>query len=201
MDENDTVKLFAVCYGVDSPVNKTILTFGSLIALAALSGCSGFAANNNKLGNAKPQLVAEPDPTSLMIADAADRATRALESLAAVEQVRTPSAAAAAAVVPNAPPELQKAVTFTWAGPVEDVVRDMAARAGYSFRTVGDQPPTPVLVNLNIYNEPMIQVLRDVGLQMGTRADLRLDANRRSIEIIYAPTVNRPMPGSGSTPG
>lgn len=199
MDENDTVKLLPVCEGVDSPVNKKILTFGSLIALAALAGCSGFA-NNSALKSAKPQLVAEPDPTSLMIADAADRATRALESLAAVEQTRTPGAAAAAAAVPNAPPELQKAVTFTWAGPVEDVVRDMAARAGYSFRTVGDQPPAPIMVNLSIYNEPMIQVLRDVGLQMGTRADLRLDANSRSIEIIYAPTVNRPMPGSGYSP-
>lgn len=182
-------------------MNKKILTFGSLVALAALSGCGGFAANNNALKSAKPQLVAEPDQTSLMIADAADRATRALESLAAVEQTRTPSAAAAAAVVPNAPPELQKAVTFTWSGPVEDVVREIAARAGYTFRTVGDRPPVPVLVNLDIYNEPMIEVLRDIGLQMGTRADLRLDAQSRAVEVIYAPTVNRPMPGSGHSPG
>lgn len=170
-------------------------------AAMILSGCAaGFGGARGK-DMGKPQLVAEPDATSLMIADAADRATRALESLAAVEQVRTPSAAAAAAVIPNAPAELQKAVTFDWSGPAEDVARDLAARAGYTFRTVGDQPPAPILVNLSIYNQPIIEVLRDLGLQMGTRADLKLDGNRRAVEIIYAPTINRPTANSSTTKG
>lgn len=180
-----------------------IRTLGVTLVLAAtltLSACGSFkqavGGGNNGV---KPQLVAEPDQTSLMIADAADRATRALESLAAVENVRVPSAAASAAMVPNAPPELQKAVTFSWSGPVEPVARDMAARAGYTFRTIGDQPPAPILVNLDITNQPMIEVLRDIGLQMGTRADLKLDANRRTVEIIYSPTINAPSPNSSLT--
>jgi defect-in-organelle-trafficking protein DotD len=175
-------------------VNKRILKLLAIFTMLALAGCSW----GNGQSKIKPQLVAEPDPAGLMIADAADRATRALESLAAVEQVRTPSAAAAAAVIPNAPPELQRAVTFSWAGPAEDVARDLAARAGYTFHTVGAQPPAPIMVSLNIYNQPLIQVLRDLGLQMGSRADLKLDANRRTVEIIYAPTVNRPLPNSGA---
>ncbi len=168
-----------------------------LAAAVPLAGCSGL---NNRIDfkKTKPQLVAEPDPSSLMIADAADRATRALESLAAVEQVRTPGAAAAAAMVPNAPPELQRAVTFSFSGPVEDVVRDMGARAGYRYNTVGDQPPTPIIVNLDIYNEPLIEVFRDIGLQMGTRADLKVDANRKTVEVIYAPTYNRPLANSST---
>lgn len=156
-----------------------------MAAALTLSGCTaGYMGQDSK-----PQLVAEPDKSSLMIADAADRATRALESLAAVEQVRTP-AAASAAMVPNAPPELQRAVTLTWAGPVEPVAKDIAARAGYTFRTIGDQPPAPIIVTIDVYNQPMVQVLRDIGLQMGARADLRLDGNSRTVEIIYASTVN-----------
>jgi defect-in-organelle-trafficking protein DotD len=183
---------------VDNFVNKKIARYGCILALAAILPLAGCSGNPLNIKNAKPQLVAEPDKSSLMIADAADRATRALESLAAVEQVRTPSAAvASAAMVPNAPPELQKAVTFSWSGPAEDVARDMAARAGYTFRVVGDKPAAPILVNLDIYNQPMIEVFRDLGLQMGTRADLRLDASSRTVEIIYAPTVNRPTPNSG----
>lgn len=160
-----------------------------VVAALALAGC-GTWNPMARTPDSKPQLVAEPDKTSLMIADAADRATRALESLAAVEQVRTPSAAAAAAMIPNAPPELQRAVTFSWSGPVEPVTQDIASRAGYTFRTVGDQPPAPILITLDVYNQPMIEVLRSIGLQMGSRADLKLDANRRAVEIIYAPTVN-----------
>jgi len=180
-------------------LSRRSMALALVLSCLALSACeSGFTAFSKKdVSDAKPQLVAEPDQTSLMIADAADRATRALESLAVVEQVRTPGAAAAAAMIPNAPPELQRAISFTWSGPVEPVARDLAMRAGYGFQTIGDVPPTPILVNLNIYNQPMVEVLRDIGLQMGTRADLKLDANRRVVEIIYAPTVNRPVPNSG----
>ena len=161
-----------------------------------LAGCTGMGAGFPGTSKDRPQLVAEPDKTSLMIADAADRATRALESLAAVEQVRTPSAAAAAAMIPDAPAELQRALTFSWSGPVEPVVRDIAARAGYTFNTVGDQPPSPILVTLDVTNEPMIEILRDIGLQMGTRADLKLDANRRAVDVIYSSTVNGSSAGN-----
>lgn len=180
-------------------LHKTVKSLGIALLIAAtipmLSACGFFGAAR---GQPKPQLVAEADPSSLMIADAADRATRALESLAAVEQVRTPSAASAA-MIPSAPPELQKAVTFVWSGPVEPVARDLAAKSGYTFRTIGDVPPAPIVVNLNVYNQPMIEVLRDIGLQMGSRADLRLDANSRTVEIIYSPTVNQPTANSSAT--
>ena len=178
---------------------RVCATVISAFAVFALAGCTGWNGINGASRNAKPQIVAEPDQTSLMIADAADRATRALESLAAVEQTRTPSAAqASAAMVPNAPPELQRAVTLDWSGPAEDLIRDLASRANYTFGTLGDQPPTPVIINVNAYNEPLIQVFRDIGLQLGTRADLRLDANRRAVEIIYAQTFNRAMPNASS---
>lgn len=175
---------------------KVFLGVFAVSAVCALSACGQFGASG--IGQAKPQLVAEPDSSSLMLADAADRAARSLESLAAVEQVRTPSASAAAAMIPNAPIELQKAVTFSWNGPVEPVARDLAARAGYSFRTVGNQPPAPITVALDITNEPIVQVLRDLGLQMGSRGDLKLDANRRTVEIIYAATVNQPTANSST---
>ena len=102
-------------------------------------------------------------------------------------------------MIPNAPPELQRAVTFSWSGPVEPVAADIAAWTGYTFRTIGDQPPSPIVVTLDVYNLPMVEVLRDIGLQMGTRADLKLDANRRAIEIVYASTVNG-TPNASATP-
>jgi len=58
----------------------------------------------------EPQVVASPDKVSLMLAEAADKASNALETLAAVEQSRAP--AVAVQPIHNAPPELKRAITI-----------------------------------------------------------------------------------------
>ncbi len=134
-----------------------------------------------------PQMVASPDKVSMMLAQAADRASNALETLAAVEQKRTPSASIAP--IPNAPPELRRAVTVNYVGPVNQITKLMADRAGYSFVSLGAVPPVPVVVSVNVENKPVIDILRSIGLQLGTRADVRVDSERRTVEIQYgAPT-------------
>lgn len=143
-------------------------------------------------GFARPQVVAEPNSVDVMIADAADRATRALETLADIENTRTP--VKSIATVPNAPRELQRAVTFEWTGPVEPLVQELARKAGYNYNTVGNQPPLPLIVNVKSTNKPLIEVLRDIGMQMGARADLKIDGELRVMEIHYAAAVNKAAP-------
>lgn len=135
----------------------------------------------------KPQIAASPDKVSLLLADAADRASTALETLAAVEQARSPGVAVAP--IENAPPELKRAMTISWNGPVEPIARKLADRAGYSFQTVGAAPPVAVVVNVNVENMPVIDILRSIGLQLGVRADIRVDAENRMVEVHYAPVT------------
>ncbi len=134
-----------------------------------------------------PQIAASPDRVSLMMAQAADRASSALETLAAVEQSRSPGVAVSPIV--DAPPELQRAITVSWTGPVEPIANKLAGRAGYSFQIVGAPPPVPAVVTVNVENEPVIEVLRSIGLQLGVRADLRIDDASRTVEIHYAPVT------------
>lgn len=148
--------------------------------LVFLAGCSQSPKTN-------PQLVAAPDKASMMLADAADRASQALETLAAVEQSRSPEVAVAP--ITDAPPELRRALTLSWVGPVEPAVRMMADRAGYNFQTIGHPPPVPLVVSVDVTNMPVIDVLRSVGLQLGMRADIKVDAGRKMIEVHYAPNM------------
>ncbi len=134
-----------------------------------------------------PQIAATPDKVSLLMARAADRASVALETLAAVEQARSPSVAVAP--IDDAPPELQRSITVTWNGPVEPIARKLADRASYSFQVIGAPPPVPVVVSINVENTPVIDVLRSLGLQLGVRADIRVDGAARVVEIHYAPVV------------
>jgi len=137
----------------------------------------------------KPQIVASPDKTSLMLAEAADRASTALETLASVEQARTPSVAVAP--IDNAPVELKRAITVNWVGPVEPISKTLADRASYTFRTIGTPPPVPLVVNIDVENKPVIEVLRSIGLQLGQRADLHVNAPAKVIELHYAPNTGQ----------
>ena len=132
-----------------------------------------------------PQVVASPDKVSLMMAEAADKASRSLETLAAVEQARSPGVAVQP--IYNAPSELRRSVTFEWIGPADQVTKKLADRASYQFATYGDAPPVALLVNLNVENKPVIEVLRDIGLQLGSRADVKVDSERKIVELHYAP--------------
>ena len=159
---------------------KTLPSILSCLAcLALMTGCD----TPNDFSAQHPQLVAQPDSVSAMLADAADRASNALDKLAAVEYSQAP--AANLSPVGDAPPELRRAITVNWVGPVEPITKTLADRAGYSFLTVGTAPPVPVIVSIDVENHGVIDVLRDIGLQMGTRADVRVDGQRRVVEIVY----------------
>lgn len=142
---------------VKSKVLKSIM---GVTFLVALSACAYQPRQVSK-----PQLVAEPDRVSLMLADAAGKAAQSLETLASIEQQRTPQASVS--TIPNAPQELRRGMTVQWVGPVAPMVKAIADRAGYQFVTLGDSPPTPVVVTVNAQNKQIIDVLRDIGLQLG----------------------------------
>lgn len=157
-----------------------LLLSSSLLLVACTPGNPASVEN--------PQLVASPDRVSGMLAEAADKASNALQTLAAIEQSRAP--AATLARTENAPAELRRAVTLNWVGPVDSITKMLADRASYTFNALGDEPPVPVVVNLDVENRPIIDVLRDIGLQLGARADIRVDSVRRAVELHYAPVTS-----------
>jgi defect-in-organelle-trafficking protein DotD len=155
-----------------------------VLCVLALAGCTSAA---DVFSDGEPQLVAEPDKVSSMLADAADRASNALETLAAVEYSRSPGVAVEP--IDSAPAELRRAITVNWVGPAEPITKTLADRAGYGFLTVGMPPPVALVVSIDAENRPVIDVLRDLGLQLGMRADVKVDGNRRMVEIHYAPNT------------
>ena len=174
------INRFARCYSV---MNRSFINFCLCMSATILMGCE----TSKSFSNSTPQLVAEPDSVSAMLADAATRASNALETLAAVEHGRGP--AIAAAPIGDAPIELRRAITVNWVGPAEQITKTLAERASYNFVVVGVVPAVPVIVSIDVENKPVIEVLRDVGLQLGVRADIRVDADQQLVEIHYAPNT------------
>lgn len=169
----------------DTAVNKSFCRCASalvaVVALATLAGCAPLNFNQK----VDQQMVAEPDPVSLRLASAADRASAALQTLASVEQARTPAVSIQS--VPSAPQELRRSVSVEWVGPIEPLAQKLADRAGYRFRVNGAAPPAPVVVHVIAKQKSVVEVLRDVGLQAGTRADIAVDVDQKVVELNYAP--------------
>ena len=157
------------------------------IPVAAISAVVIFALAGCQLPERNAQVVASPDKVSLMLAEAADKASTSLETLAAIEQKKSPGVAVAP--INNAPEELARAITITWVGPPEQIIRKLADRASYNFVTLGNRPPVPLVINVDVQNEPVIEVLRDIGLQLGVRGDVKVDAEKKIIELHYAPVT------------
>jgi defect-in-organelle-trafficking protein DotD len=86
-------------------------------------------------------------------------------------------------------------MTINWVGPVEQLGRKLANRAGYDFITIGSPPPVPLVVSVNADNSPVIDIMRNVGLQMGQRADLKVNAGERVVEIHYASEISSGVSG------
>lgn len=157
------------------------------IPLAALSTIAVLLLGGCQLPERNAQVVTSPDKVSLMLAEAADKASTSLETLAAIEQKKSPGVAVAP--INNAPEELTRAISVSWVGPPEQILRKLADRAGYSFVTLGNRPPVPLIINLDVQNQPVIEVLRDIGLQLGVRADVKVDAESGIVELHYAPVT------------
>lgn len=164
-----------------------VLSHFSRVSLCVLLLGTAACSNVTKHSNDNPQIVAAPDTVSAMLATAADRASNALQTLAAIESSRTP--ATNIGPVGNAPVELRRAVTVNWIGPVEPITESLAERSSYDFMTIGTPPPVPVVISLDVENRPVIDVLRDIGLQLGVRGDVKVDSEARVVEIHYPPNT------------
>lgn len=154
--------------------------------VVCLLGCLALGACTSKPVR-DPQVVTSPDKVSLMLAEAADKASTALETLAAVEQSRSPGVAVQP--IHNVPEDLQRAVTISWVGPPEQIGKRLAERVGYGFLAIGNRPPVPPVISIDVQNEPVIDVLRGIGLQLGVRGDIKVDSVRKVVELHYAPVT------------
>lgn len=125
-----------------------------------------------------------------MLADAADRASSALETLASIEAEKRQIDATPQ--ITNAPPTLMRGITVNWIGPVEPITKQLANRASYRFDIVGAEPATPLIVSIDAENQPIVEVLRDIGLQMGSLGKLHVNAQTGVVELSYASPLQNP---------
>lgn len=123
-------------------------------------------------------------PLEKLLVTAAQQSADAVRALAEVETTVTPPVRIDDQDIPDI---LRRPVSLNWVGPLGPAVSSVAKEIGYHFIETGRSPSSPIIVDIHATNRPVYQVLQDLGLQAGTRADVAINGTSRQVEIRYAP--------------
>jgi len=156
-----------------------------LTIVLIIAGC----ANSAQKKPVDPTLGLDPalgqDPAEAQLAEAATSVSKSLISLDEIQQAVTPPPANFQPPTPDSY-GMSNLVSIDWSGPIEPLVNQIAASAGYSVRVMGKEPAVPVMVYLSEKNQPLGEVLRNAGYQCGDKADIIVFPKNKTIELRYA---------------
>ncbi|MES2212283.1 MAG: DotD/TraH family lipoprotein [Pseudomonadota bacterium] len=145
-----------------------------LVALVmGLSGCT-----NNWLRVASQS---ETERSLLATAAAIDRSLRTLE---AYEYAAKPQLLDAEHLM-RQDERLARAVSLDWSGPIEPLLEKIVDMSDYRLRILGARPVIPVMVNVSTSAAKLAELIKDLGLQSGKRADLVVFPDAHIIELRY----------------
>lgn len=81
---------------------------------------------------------------------------------------------------------MDERISLEWSGPIEEIVDVLVdGTQKYTFLPEGKRPPTPILVRVSARDRQIGEILRDVGVQAGARADIIVDENTMLVKLKY----------------
>ncbi len=154
---------------------KLVLLF---LASALLAGCAG---TNYK----KPPFNEPSDDASIKLAEAANSVSDSMLQMARIEKVIKPPSHDNTLTIPNSY-NLQARASVDWSGPIAEITDRIAKAAHFRLRVLGKAPAVPVLISLNIEDESLAEILRDIDYQAGIKATIHVYPNSQVVELRYA---------------
>jgi defect-in-organelle-trafficking protein DotD len=148
-----------------------------IVACILLTSCAG---TYRKPPNNNPS-----DDASIKLAEAANAVSDSMMEMAKVEKIITPPHKDNTLTIPNAY-NLQARASVDWSGPIGELTERIAKAAHFRFRVLGQIPAIPVLISLNLKDQSLAEILRDIDYQAGKKADIHVYPNSQVVELRYA---------------
>lgn len=133
----------------------------------------------------KPPINDPSDDATIKLAEAASSISDSMLEMAKVEKVIYPSHKDNSLTIPNAY-NLQAKASVDWSGPIEELTERIAEAGHFRLRVLGTTPSVPVLVNLNIKDQSLAEILRNIDYQAGKKAYVHVYPNSQVVELRYA---------------
>lgn len=151
-----------------------------ILTCALLSACAG-----NSVTLKKPPTNEPSDDATIKLAEAANSVSRSMLEMARIEKTITPPVKDNVLTIPNAY-NLQARASVDWSGPIGELTDRIAKAAHYKLRVLGNQPAIPVLISLDVNDESLAEILRNIDYQAGEKATIHVYPNRQVVELRYA---------------
>lgn len=152
--------------------------FRVLCVTAVVTGCTAHQATTQRAKGAPD------DPVVMRLEEAATAIHTDLQRLVSIKS-EPRSAATRGRATPIAG-SLAQVISFRWAGPIGPAVKALSEKCGLTFDEKGRGPAQPLVVNVNAHERPLFEILEDIGIQAGNRAELRVVESSSLVELIYA---------------
>ncbi len=133
----------------------------------------------------KPPKNAPSDDASIKLAEAANSVSDSMLQMARVEKVIKPPVKDNTLTIPSAY-NLQARASVDWSGPIAELTSRVAKAAHFRLRILGKEPAVPILISLDVHDESLAEILRDIDYQAGQKADIHVYPNGQVIELRYA---------------
>lgn len=159
-------------------MNKKLFIF--LLASTLVTGCA-----NRNMTFKKPPYNAPSDDATIKLAEAANSVSDSMLQMARIEKVIAPPAQDNALTIPNSI-NLQTRASVDWSGPIYEVTERVAKAAHYRMRVLGTEPAVPILISLDIKDQSLAEILRNIDYQAKSKASIHVYPNSQVVELRYA---------------
>lgn len=154
--------------------NKLIVL---LLSILFICGCANTTFK-------KPPYNDPTDDASIKLAEAANSVSDSIMQMAKTEKVLTPPSKDNTLTIPNSY-NLQTHASVDWSGPIAELLAQLAKAANYQVRILGTAPAIPILVSVNIKDESLGDILRNIDYQAGHKASIHVYPNNKVVELRY----------------
>jgi defect-in-organelle-trafficking protein DotD len=132
----------------------------------------------------RPPINAPSDDASIKLAEAAHSISDSMLEMAKIEKVLLPKDIGNDINIPSAY-NLQTRASIDWVGPIEELLQRVAHAARYRLRVLGHPPTVPLLINMNVKDQSLAEILRNIDYQAGNRANIHVYPKNQVIELRY----------------
>ena len=118
------------------------------------------------------------------LAQATTSVSHSLQQLSAIEiathpRAKLPHPKNAAAI------GMAQQASLDWTGPVEPLLKRIAAATHYKLRVLGSKPAIPVVVSITARNKTLAEILRNATFQVERKAKIVVYSKKKVIELRY----------------